>query len=87
MKVLCIVDEGWMIRFLIIKMNASGPSYGEVYDVTGQFRHNGKTFYELAGWPSHYGFESSGFIPISDTDEREFVREGIGAPLSNKALT
>jgi hypothetical protein len=73
MKVMCIESKwgsDWETR------DSSKPCYGEVCTVTDtkEIRPFGEC-YELVGYDGY--FTKGGFIPISDIDETEFVRDFI----------
>lgn len=73
MKVMCI-DGEW-------KGTAIGkPAFGVIYTVIDSVKSQGIVWYELAEFPpdrrgrrDHY--ESKAFIPLSDIDETELVKE------------
>lgn len=51
------------------------PCYGEIVTITKEFHTEWGLYYELEGYPKDYGYDADKFIPLSEIDEREMVRE------------
>jgi len=82
MKVFCINDLGWYKEvkrfFRIKKVDCNGPDYGDILTVTREYYDEGELYYDFLEWPpknGNDGFQARCFIPLSEIDETEFVRE------------
>jgi hypothetical protein len=74
MKVMCI-ESKWNPSDDL--KNTSIPSYGEICEVVNTKQSRGLTYYALAGYSPEAYFLEKSFVPISDIDETEFVRDFI----------
>lgn len=70
MKVLCINDLNWFSD--VTNSYVHGPSYGEICKVTGLDKDGG---YLLYGYQQYDGYYPPSFIPLSDIDETELIKE------------
>jgi hypothetical protein len=73
MKVICIKQGRWLgINTSII---FDGPKYGERCSVTGEgVAVDGTLVYFLSEWPEEGGWAQIRFIPLSEIDETEMIR-------------
>lgn len=70
MRVICINDKGF------VDPNCAPIKDGETYTVCGEVTApNGIPHYKLSEMPKNCGYAKFRFIPISDIDETEFIRE------------
>jgi hypothetical protein len=65
MKVMCIINEPWEVGV--------GPSFSE--EVTAYESPAHENFYKLIEYPHEYSYNKKYFIPLSDQDETELIRE------------
>lgn len=76
MKALCIKEGGW-VNHITGKPTEKGPSYNEECVITGTDPHG---WYLIKGYEFNLNgfrrsFKPSWFIPLSNIDETEMVRE------------
>lgn len=76
MKVMCIKQGDWTQH----NSDRSDPAYGDICTVVRQFENIGHQVYELKEFPHKGGYSVKGFVPLSDIDETEFVRETLKQP-------
>jgi len=81
MKVLCIHDGAWTYEKPIEELDSFGPIFNEICTVIDTEIENGTYYYILAEYyrhPATGNYESFGckwFIPLSEIDEKDMVRE------------
>jgi hypothetical protein len=67
MKVMCI-NEDWKTR------ENGDPCFGDTCTVVDSFSWGKKSIYRLKEFPHPGGYQSDAFVPLSDIDETEMVR-------------
>jgi hypothetical protein len=78
---MCINVRGWYVDETLLwglikyKKDTKGPKYGDIVTVTRRCYEEGILYYELQEWPKNGEFEADCFVPLSDIDETEMVRE------------
>lgn len=72
MKVMCIKDVEWTKNG---NWKLANPVYGDICTVVKEFYFDGKKVYLLQEFPYDGGYFAHRFIPLSDVDEMEMIRE------------